>query len=154
MTGLGNLLRIQCGLMRTSEANRPLCSTEQAIWLMDQAASCNGLVVAHVRGPLDEALLRECLRRQQLRHPPLRVYVEERPGGALGLTDAAARPIPLRVVPAAGPDTWHAVVEEEIERRFGPGDNPLYRMALVRGEPTGEHVLVISHHHVVSDALS
>jgi hypothetical protein len=66
-----------------------------------------------------------------------------------------ARPIPVRVVPRKGPDTWHEVAEEELNRPFAAGENPLWQAVLVRGDGDDEEAeLLLRVHHVLADATS
>src|SRR5438552_887007 len=48
---------------------RALSPSERAVWLLNQAASLNGAIVAHVAGPLDPESVRAGLTRLQRRHP-------------------------------------------------------------------------------------
>lgn len=124
---------------------------------MDQAVSCNGLQIAHVRGPslgpgkgpLDPAHLRVALDRLQARHPLLRVRILPHPRAHFA--DDERAPIPLRVAPGA---PWLSEAEEALNRPFPPDQAPLWRATLVPcpdGEE-GEAVLILSHHHVLADA--
>ncbi len=121
---------------------------------MDQAVPLNGMMVAHVRGRLGPGMLEAGLVRLQQRHPMLRAHIV--PGPRPLLSTANPRPIALRVVPRTGPDTWHAVAEEELNRPFLPGENPLWRAVLVAGADAGaeECELLLSHHHVLADATA
>lgn len=62
--------------MRAMTTQRPLSSSERAVWLLNQAASLNGVIVARVRGPLAELHVQVGLARLQRRHPLLRVRVD------------------------------------------------------------------------------
>jgi hypothetical protein len=124
---------------------------------MDQAVSCNGLQIAHVRGPslgpgkgpLDPAHLRLALDRLQERHPLLRVRILPHPRAHFA--DDERVPIPLRIAPGA---SWLSEAEDELNRPFPPDQAPLWRATLIPcadGNPE-DSVLILSHHHVLADA--
>jgi hypothetical protein len=129
--------------------DRRLSATEQAIWLLDQAAPLNGNLIAHLRGPLTAAALRGALDAIVRRHPLLAVHVEDADGPRF--VSAGTPPIPLRTVARASAATWHAVLEEEIRAPFAPDASPLARAIFIEG--TDEHELILCFHHVIGDAL-
>lgn len=126
---------------------------ERAFWLLDRGARFNGVGVVAVRGPgpLDEALLRLALRRLQARHPLLRMRVVG-DDQDLRFTEQGAGPLPLRVLAAA---SWQAAVEDELNLRFADDADHLTRLTLIRDAADPQRsVLLITHHHVVTDAFS
>ncbi|MDW8282328.1 MAG: condensation domain-containing protein [Myxococcales bacterium] len=130
---------------------RLLSAPERALWHLDRACCLNGVQVAHVRGPLQPEHLEEGLARVQDRHPPWRVHIEDQ-GAELRFVDGPRRPVPLRVVPRTEATAWLAHAEQELNAAFQPEDHPLFRVTLVAGAQESE--IIVSHHHVVADALS
>ncbi len=129
---------------------RPLGDTERAFWLLDRGTSFNGLHVAHVEGPLDEALLRAALDRVQARHPLLRMRVAGG-DGAPRFTPTDAR-VPIEVVPRADERTWIEAAERALNRRFPTEEGLLSRVTLVAGD--GRSDVLFAHHHAMADAQS
>src|SRR5687767_14808469 len=93
-------------------AARALSASERAVWLLNQASSLNGVLVAHVRGDLDAGLLRRGLSHVQSRHPLLRVGVRARSSGPW--FEPCGDEVPLRVVPRGDAASWRAVAEDEL----------------------------------------
>ena len=134
---------------------RELSPSERAVWLMDQAAPMNGVMMAHVRGPLRAQDLRAGLLRLQERHPLVRAHIE--PGQRPRIVTTDARPIPLRTVRRQGGEDWRAEAEAEVNQPFSVGENPLFRAVLIQGEkhnPGDQSELLLTLHHVLCDATS
>src|SRR4051794_13271223 len=119
----------------TRSWERPLSPAERAVWLLDQAAPLNGVIVAQLRGraPTVEEL-RVALARLQARHPLLRARVD-------GQVAARPRFVVGEGVPEAsirralrqGAESWRAEAEAEINTPFAPEGGPLLRAVLVAG---------------------
>lgn len=135
-----------------------LTATQEGIWFAEQLApgrsGYHDAVTVHLDGPLDVALLRNCLTDCYERHDALRLRVVESSGR---LTQTFDAPLP----------TWHdhdlATLTPQrqaadIRRRFAldctePFDlavGPLWRLRLLRLSAT-EHRLLIVLHHLMSD---
>jgi hypothetical protein len=130
---------------------RALCDMERAFFLLDRGTRFNGVQVVRLRGPLDEALLRQGLLRLQARHPLLRVRLrgDDR---QLAFTDEHAAPLPLAWLHRHSDDDWQRVAEAELNRPFAVDGDHLTRLTVLHGAEGSD--LVLSHHHVTADALS
>ncbi len=126
---------------------------ERAFWLLDRGARFNGVGVATVRGPgpLPESLVRAALVRLQAQHPFLRMRVVG-DDHDLRFTEHGAGPLPLRVLTTAD---WQTVVEDELNLRFADDTDHLTRLTLLRDPADPQRSqLLITHHHVITDAFS
>lgn len=142
---------------------------------MDQAAPCNGVMVAHVCGPLEPSVLRESLRLVRVRHPLLGARIVlgtsnnpkwPRYEATDGDDPASQEPPNLEIHQADGPILQKAieVAEDLLNRPYAPlanadGTHELWRAALLvptlsEEKAKAEKILILSHHHVTCDALS
>ncbi len=133
----------------------PLSFGQERLWLIDQLAPNSTAyhlpAALRLRGPLDVEALRGALDALCERHQVLRtvLFVEDgQPKQRLG--EHQGMPFSIRDVPAAA-------LEEEIStaaaRPFDLARGPLARAELFR-LGSEEHVLVLTVHHIVSDAWS
>ena len=143
----------------------PVSLMQQRLWLMDQmepgSLSYNlPLLCFDIDGPLDPAALEGSFQEIERRHEGLRTSFEELPETGdpvqvvappsprdLPLVDLTALPEPRR-----GPLS-QALSHEESQRTFDLSRGPLWRYVLIRLAPE-RHLLLISKHHIVSDAWS
>lgn len=141
---------------------RPLSFAQERLWFLSRlglAGSAYHIPMPfHLQGPLDEQALRRSFESLIARHASLRTrfadvageglqYIEERvslPFERVDLTgvEAAERDVRLR-----------QTLLEGIERPFVLSEAPLMRVMLVK-LAAGEHVLLITVHHIVSDGWS
>ena len=140
----------------------PLSFAQQRLWFLDELAPGNTFYTIsrafRVRGAVDREALRRALSRVVARHESLRTtfsVVGDRPVQRI----ATDRPVELPLFDAASVpeaeknrelDEW---IASEKRRAFDLARGPLLRAALFRiGE--GEHVLLLTMHHIVSDGWS
>jgi amino acid adenylation domain-containing protein len=148
---------------RAAREGAPALSyAQQRLWFLhqlDPASSAYNLFSAVVvEGPLDVPALARALGQLVSRHELLRTtFVEQahQPVQAI----AAQVPLPLRwadltVLPEAErPEELRRVVESEARQPFDLARGPLFRVTVARVAPHA-HALLLSMHHIVSDAWS
>ncbi len=140
----------------------PLSFPQQRLWLIDQvepgSPAYNLPGPLRVRGPLDAAALERALAEIVSRHESLRTrfgLVDGEPAQlvdpprrlALPVADLAALPGPAREAEARRLSAAEARTPFDLER------GPLFRARLLRLAP-GEHLLLLTLHHIVSDGWS
>ncbi|HEY7511066.1 MAG TPA: amino acid adenylation domain-containing protein, partial [Vicinamibacteria bacterium] len=139
----------------------PLSFAQERLFFLDGlgAGSVYHVPLAlRLRGPLDEAALRASLAALVRRHEALRTRVVAEGGRARQVVDDAAGVDLARedLTGAAGEEREAALrsrVADEVARPFDLARAPLMRARLLRlGED--DHALVLTFHHVVSDAWS
>jgi len=152
---------------RSAGGGVPLSFAQQRLWFLTRLDPESPVyhvpAAVRLRGALDLAALRASLERVVERHEVLRTTFEvegdevrqrvaergELPFDVLDLTDAAAGDEPA-------PETWEELwrsVDAETRRGFDLTRGPLLR-ALVARLGAEDHVLVLTMHHIVSDAWS
>jgi amino acid adenylation domain-containing protein len=140
----------------------PLSFTQERQWILSQLApdSPAYTIPANVRfrSPLDEALLKRAINEIVRRHEVLRTTyptVNGRP--ALHIAERLEIELPVRDLRGLPADRREAEAErlaaEELQRPFDLAGGPLIRTVLLRLD-AADHVLLISLHHMVSDAWS
>lgn len=149
-------------LLREREASRidrlPLSSGQQSLWLLDQiarGAPVNNLGTGlRIHAALDQHATTVALQGLFDRHPMTRAtfHVED---GKLVQHVAGVVKASVSIVDATGLDDagLHRAVEAEHGIPFALETGPLLRVTLF-DLGTDQHVLLLSVHHVVSDALS
>jgi amino acid adenylation domain-containing protein len=143
-------------------AELPLSLAQQRLWFLTQLSpgdpAYNVPAAIALGGRLDVAALRAALREVVARHEALRTTFSERGGtafqrvgtaipAALPLLDLAALPQPLREAEA------RRLERLEAGRPFDLAAGPLFRASLLR-LAAGEHELLVTAHHIVSDGWS
>jgi natural product biosynthesis luciferase-like monooxygenase protein/amino acid adenylation domain-containing protein len=150
---------------------RPLSYSQQRLWSLDQLSpgniAYNNPVALRMRGPLDVSALHRALQEVVRRHEVLRSTFQGTGHGPVQVIHPALR-VDLPVVEVAG-DTADEVAgevsrlaREHARRPFDLATGPLLGACLLRlaatgdaaGQPSVEHVLLISMHHIVSDGWS
>ena len=133
----------------------PLSYAQEALWFVSQLegpnAAYNNSFIAHFGGTLDVAALGRALTAVVARHDTLRTRFVVRDGVPSQVFDPVL-PVVLRpelVDPTEADALYHA----EARRPFDIGSDALYRARLFR-ESTSRFVLVVSLHHIISDAWS
>ncbi|MDQ2881212.1 MAG: amino acid adenylation domain-containing protein [Actinomycetota bacterium] len=140
----------------------PLSPAQQRLWLLDDVSAggseYNTGIGLRLSGVLDHAALRTALVGLVGRHESLRTTFDTVNGHGVALI-ALRGEIPLEMVDlsstaAADPD---AAVEQELvqflSRPFDLRHGPLIRALLVCLAP-GDHALVLSQHHIITDGWS
>ncbi|WP_164013943.1 non-ribosomal peptide synthetase [Pyxidicoccus trucidator] len=140
----------------------PLSFAQQRLWFMDQlqpgSASYNVPHVVRLEGTLDRSALESALRALVLRHEVLRTtfhvhdgqpFQRIHPEGQVHLEfmDLVSLPAQAREAEA------RRLADAEARRPFSLEAGPLFRATLVRLE-VGEHLLLLTTHHIVSDGWS
>jgi amino acid adenylation domain-containing protein len=144
------------------EGPLPLSFAQQRLWFIDQLAPGSPLynipVALRVEGPLQPAVLAECLREIVRRHEALRTVFSVQGGApaqeirppvsfALPVIDLAGLPEDRRE-PAA-----FSLAAEEAARPFDLARGPLFRGRLLR-LAAADHIAALTLHHIVSDGWS
>ncbi|HEX3526369.1 MAG TPA: amino acid adenylation domain-containing protein [Thermoanaerobaculia bacterium] len=144
----------------------PLSLAQQRLWVLHQLSPA--LIAYHIpaalrlRGPLDTAALARSLSAIVARHAALRTHFPLVPPGGepvQAVAPPAPVPLPLPEIDLAGlPEAVReaAVLDfacEDARRPFDLERGPLLRLCLLR-LGGAEHVLVLTVHHLVSDAWS
>ena len=138
----------------------PLTDVQRDVWVMCQlsgeaSAAYNLSVTLRLKGDLDDDALREALRLLVQRHESLRTTI-----GATGDHQLVHPDVPaeLRIIdlsdrPAQVQERLEAFVDSELTTPYDLGTAPLFRGTLLR-LAEGDHVLVLSGHHVICDGWS
>jgi amino acid adenylation domain-containing protein len=138
----------------------PLSFAQQRLWFLDQLhpGRSNYNIARRIRigGALDLEALRRALDTIVARHESLRTTIVAT-DGTPQLVIASGLTIPLQVTDfGAFPDREaqaQRLAVEEARRPFDLARGPLFRAALLRLEPD-QHLLVLTVHHIISDAWS
>ncbi|WP_159481735.1 non-ribosomal peptide synthetase [Streptomyces caniferus] len=150
------------------EGARPLSYAQQRLWFLYEfghgAVEYNTSVGLRLTGPLDAVALRGALSALADRHEMLRTTFDAVDGRGVQTVRAGLEP-PLRTVSLAGPgepgDPGEAGRRAELDRLlradaelpFDLRQGPPCRALLVR-VADGEHLLVLTLHHLVTDGWS
>ncbi len=141
----------------------PLSFAQERLWFLEQLTP--GLAVYNVplalrlEGALDPARLALALRGLAARHEVLRTRFASaggRPVQAIEPAESVASPLPvadLETLAAARDAEALRLVAEEAARPFDLARAPLVRARLLRLH-AGEHLLLLTFHHAVSDGWS
>ncbi|MFP2913397.1 condensation domain-containing protein, partial [Pyxidicoccus sp. 3LFB2] len=140
----------------------PLSFAQQRLWLIDQlqpgSPAYNIPTALRVAGALDVTALESSLRALIERHESLRTTFAVQDGEPVQVIHPAADfSLPVVDLSALPTDEREArarlLVTEDALRPFDLATGPLVRASLLRLEPTS-HVLLVTMHHIVSDAWS
>jgi amino acid adenylation domain-containing protein len=140
----------------------PLSFAQQRLWVVDRmepgSAAYNVPFALRLRGALDVAALRASLDALVRRHETLRTTFAERGGAPVQVIHPPA-PVPLpildlgRLPPEARERQAGRLARAEATRPFDLALGPLVRSTLLR-LGGGDHALLFTLHHVVSDEWS
>ena len=139
----------------TGSALRPvrsLGSLEHLFWLTDQHHRLHFAVTALISGETRPRDWRRAIDRLQKRHPIMTVCIDGEPDSVPSFRQAAAAPIPLRIVEEEPELRWEAEVGKELATPFNPIRAPLIRAVLIQGARDAAFMLVA--HHSIADGLS
>jgi len=140
----------------------PLSYAQQRLWILDQMDPDNNVYniprTWRLRGDLNVSALTRSLNEIIRRHEPLRTWFGVENGQPVQHIESAVElrvnELDLRTEPAEGRDARaRQIVAEEVKRPFDLSVAPLLRALLLRLDEQ-EHVLVLTMHHIVSDAWS
>jgi NRPS condensation-like uncharacterized protein len=132
--------------------NRKLAPIEQSMEILNCcASSINIVTISHIKGALNEKIIRQAINLIQFRHPRLSSRI-------IGNLDSlrfegGATEIPLRVVYKRHIDQWQEVVLEELNQAID-SSKCLARVVLVSCYDGNTHYLLTILHHAISDGLS
>lgn len=140
----------------------PLSAGQQRLWFLDRLAPNTPLYNLHVawriRGQLDLPLLRRCFSVLAQRHETARTQFVEVHGEPRALIlPREEECLNVTFVDLRGdPDRLATLERLSLEHRTGLFNltrSPLWRVAVLAMEQS-EHVILLTQHHIVSDALS
>ncbi|HEU4561306.1 MAG TPA: amino acid adenylation domain-containing protein, partial [Longimicrobium sp.] len=140
----------------------PLSFAQERLWFIDRlepgSAAYNIPVAWRLEGALDVAALEWSLGEIVRRHESLRTVFAEAGGSPVQvIAPFGDFVLPVEDLSALGEADREAELRRragEVARRpFDLAEGPLFRAALLRLHP-GEHVLLLSMHHIVSDGWS
>ncbi|MEW6367293.1 MAG: amino acid adenylation domain-containing protein [Acidobacteriota bacterium] len=147
---------------RDDGATLPLSFAQQRLWFLNQlepdSASYNIPTPMRLRGPLNVKALSRALDEIVRRHESLRTHFEIRAGEPVQIVDPpSAVPLPLLDLSDVEKDDRHAeaarAARDHAQLPFKLASGPLFRAALLR-LAEDDHVLLLTMHHIVSDAWS
>ncbi|MGH3753655.1 MAG: amino acid adenylation domain-containing protein, partial [Pseudonocardiaceae bacterium] len=145
----------------------PLSFAQQRLWFLNEfqpgGADYNSGLALRLRGPLQVPALTAALRELVARHESLRTTFDEVDGTATQVVhEAGARDLAVPVVELAGATAptdastdaaLDAVLAADYGRPFDLRRGPLLRALLVH-LADGDHVLLLTVHHIVTDGAS
>ena len=147
---------------RTAPVVRPLSFEQRRLWLLDQFdpgnPAYNMPAAARLSGPLDVALVEECLTEIASRHDILRATFTIVDGEPVQVI-APPAPVALERVDlrATSPNErdaeMHRFLGRQAQARFDLSTGPLLRGTLLRLDEH-DHVVLLVAHHIVCDAWS
>jgi amino acid adenylation domain-containing protein len=145
---------------RDPGASAPLSFAQQRLWFLDQLypgrSTYNIARRIRIGGALDLEALRRALDAIVARHETLRTTIVAVDGTPQQrVAPALSIPLPITDLGALPDRETQAqrLAVEEVRRPFELARGPLFRAALLRLQPE-EHLLVLTVHHIISDAWS
>ncbi|HTG35428.1 MAG TPA: amino acid adenylation domain-containing protein [Thermoanaerobaculia bacterium] len=139
------------------DGDLPLSFAQERLWFLAQltpgSAAYNIPAALEIHGRLDAAALERAFAEVARRHETLRTTFASRGGRPVQvIAPPAGWKLPVIDLSALPPAEREAArrTEEEIVRPFDLARGPLLRTLLLRLGP-GEHVLILTLHHVVAD---
>ncbi|HEX3552498.1 MAG TPA: amino acid adenylation domain-containing protein, partial [Thermoanaerobaculia bacterium] len=144
------------------EGELPLSFAQERLWFLDQlqpgSSAYNMPFAVHLAGRLDVASLAASLREIVRRHESLRTSFAVRDGRPVqSISPAVDLPLPLvdlgSLAAVRRQVAVRALAAEEARQPFDLRQAPLLRALLVRLEGE-EHALLLTLHHIASDAWS
>ncbi len=143
---------------RPRQAPLPLSFGQERLWFLAELdpgnAAANVAFTVRCTGALDEALLQAALGALAARHEPLRTRFPAPAGEPCQVIEAPG-PVVLgrEDLEAATPASVDAALRRLAAAPFDLGQAPLWRATLLRLRP-GEHLLLLTFHHIITDATS
>ena len=156
--------RVEAATQIVSE-DVPLVHTERAptlsfaqerLWFFDQLEPDSGAYniprMLRLRGPLDVAALQKSVNEIVLRHEVLRTsFINDNGKPASSIAENAA--VEIQLMDLSTYEQVQELASEEARRPFNLSHGPLLRLTLLQLGPD-DHVLLVTTHHIVSDAWS
>jgi FkbH-like protein len=160
----GNRLKAAAQVIVPRHGAEPLSLSfpQERLWFLDQLnpGNCSHLVCIRlrIRGPLQRELLEKCLNEIVSRHEVLRTSFETVDGiprqKVFSRVQVPFQALDLQMLPAEKAEEHiQCRAHEEARTPFDLSQAPLLRAALLRLN-SNEHVLLLTLHHIVSDAWS
>ena len=155
---LRKILLEKIGRTRTA----PTSFAQERLWFIDRlepgSALYNISATWRLEGALDRAALERSLGEIVRRHEALRtVFAEEDGSPVQVIAPFGGFVLPVEELSGVGEEDREAAVArragEEARRPFDLATGPLFRASLLR-LGAGDHVLLLSVHHIVGDGLS
>jgi amino acid adenylation domain-containing protein len=147
---------VQTKIPRLEAGERVLSWSQQRLWLLDQLMGASPVYnisfAIRLAGELEVAILIGCLETITARHEALRTRFLAAQGTARIVIDAPAS-LQVGVEEARTIEEVLAIWRTERAHCFDIGKESLFRVRLLRETPDS-HVLVVTIHHIVSDAWS
>jgi len=151
------------GIARRNQGDAaPLSFAQQRLWFLDQldpgSPVYNVIEALRMDGALDIPILERSFVEVVRRHEVLRTNFVSVEGQAMQVVTPAAQ-FNIRVVdlrdrsPVERENEMRRILDEESRRPFDLTRDPMLRVTLLTLRPT-EHVLVLTMHHIASDAWS
>ncbi|MCP9986091.1 amino acid adenylation domain-containing protein [Streptomyces sudanensis] len=136
----------------------PLSFTQRRLWFLDDfepgGSEYNSGGALRLTGPLDRTALQAALDALVHRHESLRTVFVSRDGSPVQVVRPPAPvPLPFEDLSGRSGQELDARLAAEVQRPFALDEGPLLRLLLVGLGPE-EHVLLMSIHHIVTDAWS
>jgi amino acid adenylation domain-containing protein/non-ribosomal peptide synthase protein (TIGR01720 family) len=149
-----SLAQFPLGPLRSGEGPWPVSYAQERQWFLwqlePQSTAYHMPTVLRLSGALDVAALQRALDALIVRHEALRtVFIETDDGLRQQVLPAVS--LPVRTEALCG--ELDAAIEAEVAQPFDLRHGPLLRLALLQEGPE-RHVLVLTLHHIVSDAWS
>jgi len=118
----------------------------ERIMYVDTITPLNCVFTAKITGNLNPENLNIALSKIQLKHPLLRVSIEDdQKGGPYFITNQQVKPIPVRITERLTDDDWLKESETEWYKLFDQENVPLARIVWVRSATVSELLLVMPH---------
>jgi hypothetical protein len=131
---------------------RLLGPSEHYFWLSNQNSAKHFVIAAEIVGDAPVEAWMSAVAAAQLRHPLLRVSIEQGPEGKPCFRQHANIPIPLRIVPQKESAAWHVEMAKELATPIATSGALLVRITVLR--KSGGSALLLSMHHSIADGLS
>jgi amino acid adenylation domain-containing protein len=135
----------------------PTAHGQRALWffqrLVPDSAAYNITLAARIRSPLDVAALQGAFQGLYGRHPQLRATFPARDGVPVHVIGEDPAPFTVTDAGTWSEDALRQRVREDAHRPFDLETGPVFRVDLYR-RAEADHLLLVSVHHIVSDAAS
>ncbi len=137
----------------------PLTEAQLEIWLSAQlspeaSSSYNEAFTLEMRGPLNEAVLRESIQKVIDRHDALRATFD---GEGKTVHFAAELKVEIPAIDLSGEQdpeaAFHRMVEQDAQTPFDLAVGPLVRVRIVK-QAAERHTMLFTSHHIVCDGWS
>ncbi|MBO3750532.1 amino acid adenylation domain-containing protein [Streptosporangiaceae bacterium NEAU-GS5] len=139
---------------RPAGTNPPLSHAQERLWFLEQSVpgttACTVVQLVRLRGELDEDALRRSVAEVTARHESLRMRFSPAEDGVPAVVIDPEPRTEFRVLAAESEEHARELVDQAIARPFDLVAGPLWRVALIRLDPS-DHMLALTAHHAVTD---